>query len=65
MTEALRYAFLDEFGGVALFAPKEPFLVVAAGETPSSSGFCCLGSRTKVRVRKRRLLPDFPVEDRS
>lgn len=30
MTEPLRYAFLDEFGGVALFTPKEPFLIVAA-----------------------------------
>jgi hypothetical protein len=30
MTEPLRYAFLDECGGVAVFAPTEPFLVVAA-----------------------------------
>jgi hypothetical protein len=30
MTEPLRYAFLDECGGVAVFAPTEPFLVVVA-----------------------------------
>jgi hypothetical protein len=30
MTEPLRYAFVDEYGGVQVFAEKEPFLVVAA-----------------------------------
>ena len=30
MDQLLRHAFIDEFGGVALFTPDEPCLVVAA-----------------------------------
>ena len=49
MTEALRYAFLDEFGGVALFAPKEPFLIVAALVVPTLRGQELLVKRARKR----------------
>lgn len=34
MMITLRYAFLDEFGGVAVFTPREPFLIVAVLVVP-------------------------------
>lgn len=49
MVDTLRHAFIDESGGVSLFVPKEPFLVVASLVTQTPRNLELLVKRTLKR----------------